>query len=565
MGPRDVKLDRDRVEPSSFSSPHLGLRLGLFLARSPLRLLIRWVAGVRASLHTKLLCAFLAVAMLFIGTAAVSLQTVRGVAHQSRLLDAVHERVDLSRQIEQVLTMQMNYTAMALILRNETAIGKILRENNRFNDKLAQIEEAAPRVERELIEQIRFAQDQLLVTVADIANLLRDEKTDEAMQLHLQSGQPLYGQIETLVRQIVVIEGDEMTKLRENVSAAHRQAMVLIGVFAGTAIVLALTLGFVISWSVILPVRAADTFLSKVAKGEFNATISIPNRDEFGALAAHMNQMSRDLHRLYAEQRQATQQLRLLNRRLELASKAKSDFLANMSHELRTPLNAVIGFSEALGERMFGELNDKQAEYVEDIHSSGHHLLSLINDILDLSKIEAGRMELELGHFDLGAALDAAITLVKERAARHELALESEFGSGLGSMVGDERKFKQIVVNLLTNAIKFTPESGTVRLSAESRDGKVVVAVSDTGIGIADDDREAIFEEFRQLGGSYERVVEGTGLGLSLTRRFVEMHGGQIDVTSEVGKGSTFTFWLPLAPAGGATDRATSTEHRAMS
>jgi signal transduction histidine kinase len=236
-----------------------------------------------------------------------------------------------------------------------------------------------------------------------------------------------------------------------------------------------------------------------------------------------------------------------------------------MSHELRTPLNAVIGFSEVLGERMFGELNDKQAEYVEDIHSSGHHLLSLINDILDLAKIEAGRMELELGHFDLGAALDSAITLVKERAARHELALESEFSSGLGSMVGDERKFKQIVVNLLSNAIKFTPESGTVRLSAESRDGKVVVAVSDTGIGIADDDREVIFEEFRQLGGGYERVVEGTGLGLSLTRRFVEMHGGQIDVTSEMGKGSTFTFWLPLEPVGGATDRATSAEHRATS
>ena len=130
--------------------------------------------------------------------------------------------------------------------------------------------------------------------------------------------------------------------------------------------------------------RAADSFLSKVAKGEFNTTISIPNRDEFGALAAHMNQMSRDLHRLYAEQRQATQQLRSLNRRLELASKAKSDFLANMSHELRTPLNAVIGFSEVLGERMFGELNDKQAEYVEDIHTSGHHLLSLIHAILAL-------------------------------------------------------------------------------------------------------------------------------------------------------------------------------------
>ena len=561
----DVNVGRDHAEPSPPTSANFGLQLGLLIVRSPVGHLVRWVAGVRASVHTKLLGAFLAIALLFIATGVASLQTVRGIANQSRLLDAVHERVDVSRQIEHAIAMQMNHTAMALIFENETAIGMILRENNRFNNKLAQIEETAPAAEREIIKKIHLSQDQLLVTVADIANLIRDKNIEEAMQLHLQNGQPLYDQIETLVQQIVTIEGNEMTKLRENVVAAHRQAMVLNGVFAGAAIVLALALGFVISWSVILPVREANTFLSQVARGEFSATISVPNRDEFGVLAANMNQMSRDLSRLYEEQRQAAQQLRLLNRQLELASKAKSEFLANMSHELRTPLNAVIGFSEALSERMFGELNDKQAEYVEDINASGYHLLSLINDILDLSKIEAGRMELELRPFDIVGPLTAALTLVKERAARGGVALESEIDADFDSMVGDERKFKQILINLLSNAIKFTPESGTVRLSVGSGDGKVVIAVSDTGVGIADDDQEAIFEEFRQVGSDYDRVAEGTGLGLSLARRFVEMHGGQIDVKSELGKGSTFTFWLPLEPAPRPADQAGSAESRGMS
>ena len=318
MGPKGVKSDSDNGGSSSFSSPHFGLRLGLFLARSPLRFLIHGVARVRASVHTKLLFAFLTVALLFIGTAAVSLQTVRGIAHQSRLLDDLHERVDLSRQIEYTLVMQMNHTAMALILRSEAAIVKILRENNHFNDKLAQIERAAPSSERELIEQIRVAQDQLLVTVADIANLLRDNKIEQAMQTHQQNGQPLYDQIQALVSQIVKSEADEMAKLRDSVGAAHARSMLIIGAFAGTALFLALLLGFIISWSLILPVREAGAFLSRVAKGEFSTTISIPNRDEFGALATHMNQMSRDLHRFYEQIEAQSAELADLNQGLEI-------------------------------------------------------------------------------------------------------------------------------------------------------------------------------------------------------------------------------------------------------
>jgi len=232
---------------------------------------------------------------------------------------------------------------------------------------------------------------------------------------------------------------------------------------------------------------------------------------------------------------------------LEAASRHKSEFLANMSHELRTPLNAVIGFSEVLLQRMFGELNAKQDEYLRDIYASGQHLLSLINDILDLSKIEAGRMELAPAVFHLPTALENAVTLVKERAGRHGIALEVSIDPRLGELVGDERKVKQVLLNLLSNAVKFTPEGGRISLKTRRTDGAVEIAVTDTGIGIAPEDQAAIFEEFRQVGSDDARKQEGTGLGLTLAKKFVELHGGRISVESELGRGSTFTFTLPMS------------------
>ncbi len=236
------------------------------------------------------------------------------------------------------------------------------------------------------------------------------------------------------------------------------------------------------------------------------------------------------------------------SRQLEIANQHKSDFLANMSHELRTPLNAIIGFSEVLQEKMFGELNEKQLDYLNDIHSSGKHLLALINDVLDLSKIEAGRMELELSKFDLPAALANALTLVRERAQRHGIALSLEVDPRLGEVQADERKCKQILLNLLSNAVKFTPDGGRVALSARLDTDKAEISVADTGIGIAREDQQTVFEEFRQVGRDYTKKAEGTGLGLALAKRFVELHGGAIRLESEPGKGSTFTFTLPVRP-----------------
>jgi GAF domain-containing protein len=234
------------------------------------------------------------------------------------------------------------------------------------------------------------------------------------------------------------------------------------------------------------------------------------------------------------------------SRQIEAANRHKSEFLANMSHELRTPLNAIIGFSEVLGERLFGELNEKQAEYTDDILGSGRHLLSLINEILDLSKVEAGRMELELAAFDLPLAIDNARTFVRERATRHGIMLDVAVDEDLGEFVGDERKIKQILLNLLSNAVKFTPEGGRIGIYARQSNGAVEISVTDTGVGIALEDQPRIFEEFRQVGSDYTHKVEGTGLGLTLAKKFVELHGGKIWVESEAGKGSRFIFTLPI-------------------
>jgi signal transduction histidine kinase len=232
-------------------------------------------------------------------------------------------------------------------------------------------------------------------------------------------------------------------------------------------------------------------------------------------------------------------------RAMEIATKHKSDFLANMSHELRTPLNAILGFSEMLRERYFGDLTAKQAEYVNDIREAGSHLLALINDILDLSKVEAGRMELDLTDFHLDSAVESAIALIRERATRHGISLHTNVEKNL--VRGDERKVKQILLNLLSNAVKFTPDGGRIGVDVKLSGHMVEVSVTDTGIGIALEDQQSVFLEFKQVGKDLARKAEGTGLGLALTKRFVELHGGTIRLQSAPGKGSAFFFTLPLA------------------
>ena len=231
------------------------------------------------------------------------------------------------------------------------------------------------------------------------------------------------------------------------------------------------------------------------------------------------------------------------------ANRAKSDFLANMSHELRTPLNAIIGFSEILIDEKLGSLLEKQKRSVGNVLTAGRHLLALINDILDLAKVEAGKMELELGDVEVGTLLRESLVLIQEKAMEHSIRLHTEVEDCVAElkMQADARKLKQILYNLLSNAAKFTPDGGEITVGARYEEDVLVVFVRDTGIGIAPDQIERVFGEFEQVDSSYARTQQGTGLGLALTRRFVKLHGGRIWAESEgEGKGSTFTFTIPI-------------------
>jgi signal transduction histidine kinase len=263
---------------------------------------------------------------------------------------------------------------------------------------------------------------------------------------------------------------------------------------------------------------------------------------------------------LYQRQREALalREIEAKNMQLEESSRMKSEFLANMSHELRTPLNAIIGFSEVLKDGLLGELLVQQQDYVTDIFKSGTHLLSLINDILDLSKVEAGKMALTLAPLPLAPFLQAGLQLLRDKAAAHHIALSLEVApdlQALGEIWLDERKTKQIIFNLLSNGVKFTPDGGTVQLLVRSVPGATValaqwdhyleIAVRDTGIGISEQDKARLFQPFMQIDSTLARGFEGTGLGLVMVRRLAELQGGSVSLTSVLGQGSTFTVRLP--------------------
>ena len=277
-------------------------------------------------------------------------------------------------------------------------------------------------------------------------------------------------------------------------------------------------------------------------------------------VALHNLKQYEDMTTMTGKLRDRNEEIELKNKQLDEASKMKSEFLANMSHELRTPLNAILGFSEAMRDSMFGDVNDKQEDGLGVIYESGQHLLSLINDILDLSKIEAGKMELDCTNFSLNDLVDRSISIIKEKASKHNIHLELSLDQQIAEMSADERKVKQVLFNILSNATKFTPDNGTISITTKlhsnviptcdmnenRRKDYVTVAIADTGIGIAENDLARLFTPFEQLDGSFSKKYQGTGLGLAMVKRLTELHHGCVSVESELGKGSCFTVWLPI-------------------
>jgi signal transduction histidine kinase len=516
--------------------------------------LVGWVARAPTKVRTKLLVAFLAIVALLLVVTVLGLR-VLGQANGRveglralQLRSATYQALDAhAADLQQALNVR---SAGASNLTGYTG-GKTLPASGELwiladldvADTLSQVELGfneitfgfvPPRADERTLRQIRVDYRTVVGAITQIQKLdarrIRRPVAGRYLHTARNAGDDLKNQADNLYFRTKA-QTQSLAAANRNSYGSSRGLLVAV---SAASVALALLLGFVLSWSLIRPIQRTEARLEEIAAGRFEGHVEVPNRDELGSLAQNVNRMNDELQRLYQE--------------LETASRHKSEFLANMSHELRTPLNAILGFSQVLQQRLFGELNEKQEEYVEDILSSGNHLLSLINDVLDLSKVEAGQVVLEVAPFSLREAVERGVVMVRERASNNGVALATEIGPEVQVVSGDERRIRQILFNLLSNAVKFTPAGGRVDVSAARVDGEIQVAVADTGPGIAPEDVERIFEEFQQTDvGAAER--EGTGLGLALSKRLVELHGGRIWVESQPGAGSRFVFTLPAEGA----------------
>jgi signal transduction histidine kinase len=505
--------------------------------------LVRAVGRLPARVHTKLLIAFVGTAVLLVAVGALGLRVLAQSNDRVSELGPLQERAAAYGKLQSDTSNVRNLLSENLLRSDDfylvwpDAAPIDLGPNARVAvdqavaNQVSRIEAATypdqlgfvPPAENEsVLVEIREKSARLSVLMVEVIRDPTDARRARAEQLAVGLNQ--------LASELANATTAKASLLiAENAGAYASSRSLYVGVAVG-AIGLALLLGFVLSWSVIGPIQRIDSRLATIAAGDFSGHVDVENRDELGALAANVNRTNDELRRLYAE--------------LETASQHKSDFLANMSHELRTPLNAIIGFSQVLREGMVGTVNEKQAEYLDDMLSSANHLLALINDVLDLSKVEAGQFELEKHLFSLREALERGVVVVRERASDDGVSVALDADPDADVVEGDERRIQQVIFNLLSNAVKFTPAGGAVDVTSARVNGEVRVSVTDTGPGVALEDQERIFEQFQQAESGLE-LREGTGLGLALSKRLVELHGGRLWLESELGKGSTFVFTLP--------------------
>lgn len=499
----------------------------------------RWlperVARIPATIHTKLLTAFLGIVVLLVTLGAVGLGVLQSANERALDLVRLERRIAAYRQLQHNTTGQLYAVSSAFFATSERELDTALRRLELFSYDFDRAEFVA-RDELELLRSVEADYVVLIETGARIIELVRAGRLDEARALHRARSAPLANQLDRHVYTLATKAEADMVESAEHGSRAYRTQQVAVVAVSIGSILLALALGYATSASLVLPVREIRARLRRIAHGDFAGRLEVPNRDEIGDLAENVNLMSGELDRLYGE--------------LERASRHKSAFLANMSHELRTPMNAIIGFNRLVMRRCKDILPQKQYDNLGKIAISADHLLTLINTILDLSKIEAGRMEVRTGAFEIGPLLEACTRTIEPLLDGKAVTLASQIDPALPVLHTDQDMVRQIMLNLLSNAAKFT-QRGRITVAAR-RDGEALsISVADNGIGIPKEQLARIFEEFRQVDDSTTREHTGTGLGLAICRRLAGLLGGSIEVESEPGSGSTFTLKLPVRFAAG--------------
>ena len=415
------------------------------------RPLVSLVSRAPARVQTKLLVAFLAIVVLLIALGAVGLQVLSGVNQRTEELINSERKIAAYRQVQHDTISQLYSVSSALLVLDGRTIDSALRQLNQFGYDLERLQFVA-KDEVKLLGKVRQDYDRFIEVVTRVVGLIRDGKVAEAREAQLKEARPLASRLERLTNELVnKAEADVVAGIEASAQAYASSRAIVIAFVLGS-IALALILGRTISWSLIGPITEIDARLSQIAAGDFTQRVTVVNRDELGALAANVNLTCERLGELYQQ--------------LELASQHKSAFLANMSHELRTPLNAVIGYSEMLHEMAEDEGQEQFLPDLEKIRDAGRHLLQLINDILDLSKIEAGKMDLYLEEVDVAALVEEVRAIVTMLAAAGGNRFEIVRPTTLGTLYTDRTKLKQSLLNLLSNASKFTHEG---RIALELR------------------------------------------------------------------------------------------------
>jgi signal transduction histidine kinase len=491
---------------------------------------VAFVARIPARVETKLLVAFLAMVALLVALGAVGL-SVLGAAHQrTNDLIGLQRKIAVYRQVQQDTTTQLYEVSSAMLLSDDRALAAALRKLNQFDYDLERLQFVTAE-DVALSGQVRQTYDGFVAIVSQVAEHYRAGRIAEARQIQLRQAGPLADRLERLTNQLVNRAEAEMLTSITTGRQSYAASQTVVVAFVCGSVILALVLGYVISWSLIEPVTEIAARLRRIAEGDFSQRVRVTNRDELGALAADVNRTCEELGHLYEQ--------------LETASRHKSEFLANTSHELRTPLNAILGYTELVLDGIYGEVPEKIREVLERVQNNGRHLLGLINDVLDLSKIEAGQLVLTLNDYSIKDMMQGVYVAIEPLAGNKKLGFKLEVPSNLPPARGDERRLSQVLLNLVGNAIKFT-DIGEVAMKAAAANGSYTIAVTDTGPGIAEADQAKIFEEFQQSESTHTKAKGGTGLGLAIAKRIVEMHGGRLWVESRLGSGSTFFFTIPL-------------------
>jgi signal transduction histidine kinase len=494
--------------------------------------LVGLVSRIPAPVQFKLLVAFLAIAMLLVVVGTVGLNALSEVHQRAEELIKLQRKIEAYRQVQHDTTTQLYSVASALISADERTLSSTLRQLNQFGYDVDRLQFVA-KDEVELLGRFRQDYDRFIEIATRVVDMIRSGRAAEARDLQAAQAAPLADRLERLTNQLVNKAEADMVAGIEASTQAYSNAQFVIIAFALASFALALGLGYAISWSLIGPVKQVEARLDRLAAGDFNQRVHVVNRDELGTLAANVNRMCDELGRLYQH--------------IEAASQHKSQFLASMSHELRTPLNAIIGLTEMMVTNATRFGTEKAAEPLRRVNAAGTHLLGLINEVLDLSKIEAGKLELNPEPVNLARLIDEVIGTAGQLAEKNKNRLVVDSAEHLGPLTADPMRLKQILLNLLSNACKFTKEGEValrVRRVADGRDW-VELAVADTGIGMTPEQQAKLFQEFTQADSLTARRYGGTGLGLALSRKLARMMGGDVTVTSEQGKGSVFTLRLP--------------------